>query len=89
MIAPYPQADESAFDDDADSVMESLIDIIRSIRNARAEYKVQSNLWIEAQIYSEKPAPAVVSSSRIIETLARTRPLTFLDSRLLEGFDHV
>ncbi|MBI2831199.1 MAG: class I tRNA ligase family protein, partial [Chloroflexi bacterium] len=80
MIAPYPQSEESAFDSEADSVMEALIDIIRSIRNARAEYKVQSNLWVEAQIYAEKPAPAVVASSRIIETLARARPLTFLES---------
>ena len=43
MIAPYPQPDESFKDDVAEEVMASVVEIIRSIRNARTEYKVEQS----------------------------------------------
>jgi len=61
--------------------MESIIEIIRSIRNARAQYKVESTRWIEAQIYGGKLTSTIVPHSQTIQTLARARPVTFLDSR--------
>jgi len=61
--------------------MESIIEIIHSIRNARAQYKVESTRWIEAQIYAGKFKLAISPYSQVIQTLARVRPVTFLDSR--------
>ncbi|GAJ07712.1 unnamed protein product, partial [marine sediment metagenome] len=52
-----------------------------SIRNARAQYKVESTRWIETQIYTGKFKPAISPYSQVIQTLARVRPVTFLDSR--------
>ena len=80
MVAAYPESD-AQLDPEAEAVMEAIIEIIRSIRNARAQYNVESARWIEAQIYSGKLAPAIIPYAQAIETLARARPVTFLDSR--------
>ncbi len=81
MIAAYPQADETTLDPESERVMESIIEIIHSIRNARAQYKVESAKWIEAQVYADKLTSAIIPYSQAIQTLARVRPVTFLDSR--------
>jgi len=81
MVAAYPKADDATFDPAAERVMESIIEIIRSIRNVRAQYKVESARWIEAQIYGGELTSAIASYSQAIQTLARVRPVTFLDSR--------
>jgi len=81
MIASYPTADGAAIDPEAERVMESVIEIIRSIRNVRAQYKVESTRWIEAQVYAGQLTPAIVPYSQAIQTLARARPVTFGDSR--------
>jgi len=81
MVAAYPEADEIAIDPEAERIMESIIEIIHSIRNARAQYKVENSRWIEAQIYAGEFKPAIAPYSQVIQTLARARPVTFLDSR--------
>jgi valyl-tRNA synthetase len=81
MLAAYPEADEKAIDPEAERVTESVIEIIHSIRNVRAQYKVESARWIEAQVYAGKLTPAITPYSQTIQTLARARPVTFLDSR--------
>lgn len=80
MVAPYPETD-AKLDPEAEQVMESVVEIIRSIRNARAEYNVESARWIEAQIYGGKLTSAITPYSQAIETLAMARPVTFLDTR--------
>jgi len=81
MVAPYPEADATATDSEAEMVMETVIEITRSIRNARAEHKVENNRWIEAQIYADTLTPAIVSCSKIIQTLAKVEPIAFPGSR--------
>jgi len=81
MIAAYPEAEDAAIDPEAERVMESVIEIIRSIRNARAQYKVENTRWIEAQIYGGKLTPAIIPYSQSIQTLARAKPITFRDKR--------
>jgi valyl-tRNA synthetase len=80
-IARYPEADKKALDPDAEWVMDSLIEIIRSIRNARAQHKVASNKWIRVQIYADELLPTLSPYSQVIETLARARPITLHDRR--------
>ncbi len=58
--------------------MDSVIEIVRSIRNIRAQYKVRPNRWIEAQIYTDTLLSGLITQANIIETLAKTRPLTIL-----------
>ncbi|MFC1965506.1 valine--tRNA ligase [Chloroflexota bacterium] len=81
MIAPYPEADTKAVDPEAERIMESVIEIIRSIRNARVQNNVENSRWIEAQIYAGKLTPVISAYSQTIETLARARPVTFKETK--------
>ena len=81
MIAPYPEASEAATDPEAERVMTSIIEIIRSIRNVRAEYKVESSRWITAQIYAGRLSQAISPHSETIQSLARAKPVTFYSNR--------
>jgi valyl-tRNA synthetase len=78
-IARYPEAETKAPDLDSERVMQSLIEIIHSIRNVRAEHKVASTKWINAQIYTDEPM--LTPYTQVIQTLARARPVTFHDRR--------
>ncbi|MCD6230988.1 MAG: valine--tRNA ligase [Dehalococcoidia bacterium] len=81
MIAPYPTINDKIIDPNAEKTMTSIVDIIRSIRNARAQYKVISSQWIEAQIYSDELIPYINSQSQVIQKLARVHPLTILSKK--------
>jgi valyl-tRNA synthetase len=81
MIATYPETDASSLDPVSERVMETVIDIIRAIRNARSEHNVESSIWVEAQVYAGDITSSVASHFTTIESLARVRPLTFLEKR--------
>ncbi|MBI4266755.1 MAG: valine--tRNA ligase [Chloroflexi bacterium] len=80
MIAAYPTADEKAIDTEAEATMATILEVIRSIRNVRAQYKVENTRWVEALIHVENAA-AVTPYAGAIESLARAKPVTFLDRR--------
>jgi valyl-tRNA synthetase len=81
MIAPYPTADEGAIDAAAEKQMELVIDVVRSIRNERAEFQVESSKWIEALIVPHDAKSVIESQVHTIETLARVRPLTIIGAK--------
>ncbi|MBU2535893.1 MAG: valine--tRNA ligase [Chloroflexi bacterium] len=81
MIAAYPEANKKAVDREAERVMETIIEIVRAIRNARAHHGVESNRWVEAQIYADKLTTSIVPYSETIQMLARARPVVFLKQR--------
>ena len=81
MISAYPEADEALYDDEAERIMESVTEIVRSIRNARSQYNVDNSKWIEAQVYGGVLTEAIKPYSAAMETLARARPVTILDDR--------
>jgi valyl-tRNA synthetase len=78
MIAPYPLAGDKSFAPEAERVMDSVIEIIHSIRNARAQYKVKPGKWIEAQVYTGELLSGLVNEAHMIETLAKVCPLAIL-----------
>jgi len=85
MIAPYPVADDRALAPEAERVMDSVIDIVRSIRNVRAQHKVKASKWIEAQVYTGELLSSLITQTNVIEILAKARPLTILDRRKRES----
>ncbi len=78
IIAPYPIGNKKFIDAEAEAVMDSVIEIIRSIRNARAERKVAAGKWIEARVYADELQSAIAVQSEAIEILAKARPLAVL-----------
>ncbi|MCL0066021.1 class I tRNA ligase family protein, partial [Dehalococcoidia bacterium] len=81
MIADYPTADESLIDAAAEREMESVIEIVRAIRNARAEAKVEPYRFIEALIAVLNNELPLESHLSAISTLARVRPLKIIDKQ--------
>ncbi len=77
VIAAYPEADDKAIDPEAERIMEAIIEIIRAIRNARAEHKVESAKWIEAQVFAGELNPAITPHTLAIQSLARAKPVSF------------
>ncbi len=77
IVAAYPEAEEAAIDPQAERVMASVIEIIRSVRNARTQYNVGSTRWIEAQIYSGELKSAITPYSQAIQTLAKAIPVIY------------
>ena len=69
MISRWPEADDAQLDDGAEADMELLMDLIRQIRNARAEFNVTPGKKIPA---------IVVGGSKLGMLEAQGRLLTFL-----------
>ena len=78
MVSPYPAADEEALDDEAEKQMAVVIEIVRAIRNARAEFRVEPARWIEALVAAAETKPAIETQAQAIDTLARVRPRTLI-----------
>jgi len=81
MVAAYPEADKTAVDPAAEEIMDAIVEIIRSIRNVRAQYRVETSRWVEAQIYADRLASGITHYAGAIQSLARVSPVTFVDSR--------
>jgi valyl-tRNA synthetase len=85
MLASYPIADPGFFDPEAERVIQSLIDVVHSIRNTRAERKVESNKLIEATIHAGELCSALSVYSQTIQTLAQVTPLKIVNTRHTGG----
>ena len=80
MVAAYPESDKAMLDPAAESELEAVTEIIRAIRNVRAQYKVASSRWIEVKIYTGSSRQATISRhTDSIKSLARANPVTFLE----------
>ena len=78
IIALYPRPNEKLLDPQAEQVMETVMEVVRTIRNSRAEYKVEMGKWVESSVYADSLQAALKGKSTVIESLARTRPLSIL-----------
>jgi valyl-tRNA synthetase len=81
MIAAYPTGDEKLIDAEAEHIIESVIEIVHSIRNTRAEHKVESSKLIEAHVYAGGLVSSLEPYSQTIQALAQARPLVLLNTR--------
>ncbi|MDD4875928.1 MAG: valine--tRNA ligase [Dehalococcoidales bacterium] len=81
MVAAYPVSDKAATDKHSEQIIESVIEVIRSIRNVRAQYSVENNKWIGAEIYSGEFKSEISAYSGVIQTLSRAKPVKILGDR--------
>lgn len=80
MIMEYPEP-KGFPQNGAINRMEVLKEVVRSIRNARASFRIDPSIWLEARIYYSEEASYLKTKENIIETLARTKPLAFYDNK--------
>jgi len=73
VIAPWPAAGER--DPEAEARMERVMEIVRGIRNSRAEYGVDPAKFVPAILLAGEWAPALRTEASAISALARVQPL--------------
>jgi valyl-tRNA synthetase len=91
-LSAYPQADEKQIDLKSETHMAVLQDLIVSVRNLRAELKVEPKLRIPVQVYAhEVEIRSVIDQNRVaIQRLANVEEISFVDTSLakLPGARH-
>jgi valyl-tRNA synthetase len=83
-LAPYPQADEQQVDLAAETDMAILQDLIVSVRNLRAEMKIEPKVRVPIQIYAHgNGTQAMINQNRAaVERLATVEKVTFTEESL-------
>ncbi|HEV2396449.1 MAG TPA: valine--tRNA ligase [Candidatus Sulfotelmatobacter sp.] len=83
-LAAYPQGNEKQFDLAAETEMAILQDLIVSVRNLRAELKVEPKMKIPVEIYAHEPeVRSMIEHNRgAVERLATVEKITFVESSL-------
>ena len=83
-LAPYPQADEKQFNLVAETEMAILQDLIVSIRNLRAELKVEPKVKVPIEVFAhESQIRTMIEHNRgAVERLANVEKIAFVESSL-------
>ncbi len=71
MIANYPEADKTLKDIEAERVISTIIEIVRSIRNVRAQYNVPVDKLLDVDIYTTKPKQGISAYTKVIQRMAK------------------
>ncbi|HEY8173397.1 MAG TPA: valine--tRNA ligase [Dehalococcoidia bacterium] len=85
IVAPFPRGESGYRDEAAVREMETLIDVVRAIRNIRAEKKVEPGRQIEVYVAADgargpRARGVIEAGAPYIETLARVKPLHIVGS---------
>ena len=82
IAARYPQPGDGARDMLAELCFGAVQEIVRAVRQTRADYNVQAGRWVESWVICAEPLrQAIASAAPAIEVLARSRPLHIVAER--------
>jgi valyl-tRNA synthetase len=83
-LAPFPQTDEKQLDLAAETEMAILQDLIVSIRNLRAELKVEPKVKVPVEVFAHEPEiRRMIEQNRgAVERLANVEKITFVEGSL-------
>ncbi|MGC1647699.1 MAG: valine--tRNA ligase, partial [Candidatus Sulfotelmatobacter sp.] len=83
-LVAYPQADEKQFDLAAETEMAILQDLIASVRNLRAELKVEAKVKVPIEVFAHEPAirKMIEQNHGAVERLGNVEKITFVDTSL-------
>jgi valyl-tRNA synthetase len=83
-LAAYPQADEKQFDLAAETEMAILQDLIVSVRNLRAELKVEPKVKVPIEVFAHEPAirKMIEQNHGAVERLGNVEKITFVETSL-------
>ena len=80
IVASYPEPDPSRYDDEAESDVGAVIEVVRAIRNLRAEFRIQPSQPLEALVDAPEIGQVFESEAEVIRTLARVEPLRLVSN---------
>ena len=75
IVALYPEANESLIDERAESEMGSVIEVIRAVRNLRAEFRIDASMSLKAAVDAPLLAPVLEDEAATIKSQAGIDPL--------------
>ncbi len=83
-LTAYPQVNQKQFDLAAETEMAILQDLIVSVRNLRAELKVEPKVKVPIEVFAHEPAiRTMVEQNRgAVERLGNVEKITFVDNSL-------
>jgi valyl-tRNA synthetase len=83
-LAEYPQADEKQFDLASETEMAILQDLIVSVRNLRAELKVEPKVKVPIEVFAHEPGirQMIEQNRGAVERLGNVEKITFVESSL-------
>ena len=84
MVAGYPAAEADAYDDAAEAEIGAVVEMVRAIRNLRAEFKIQPSQPVRAVVQGSAMSDALQAEEAAIKTLAQVDPLV-LDGATGDG----
>jgi valyl-tRNA synthetase len=91
-LAAYPQADDKQLDPAAETDMAILQDLIVSVRNSRAELKVEPKIKVPIQVFVQEPEmrSLIEQNQGSVERLASVEKIEFVENSLgkLSGARH-
>jgi len=77
MVAPYPVGDDRFLDPAAEAEMQTVLEVVRGLRNLRAEFRIPYQRPLEALVDSEG-RQALQEEADAVTSLGRVEPLRFL-----------
>jgi valyl-tRNA synthetase len=81
IVADWPVVGAEAQDRDAEAEVAAWIDLVRAVRNARAEARIEPAAWLPVDVFVPDALAATFAALRpAIERLARARPLERTES---------
>ncbi|HVN93376.1 MAG TPA: class I tRNA ligase family protein, partial [Terracidiphilus sp.] len=83
-LAAYPSADDAQIDLAAETEMAILQDLIASVRNLRAELKVEPKIKVPIEVFAHEPAirRLIEANNGAVERLASVETITFVEASL-------
>ena len=83
-LAAYPQADQKQFDLAAETEMAILQDLIVSVRNLRAELKVEPKVKVPIEVFAHEPGirKMIEQNHGAVERLGNVDKIAFVDTSL-------
>ena len=76
VVAEYPGAHPGRHDAEAEEEMSGIVEMVRGIRNIRAEFRIAASQKVEAVVNAPQIAQAVEGEAEAIRALALVEPLT-------------
>ena len=74
-VASYPEAGDALMDPEAEAGFDLVRELVRVVRNVRAEFHIEPRRPVEAQIQAEELVPLLEAQAEVIAALARVEPL--------------
>ncbi len=75
IVAEYPEVDGDFYDEEAEDEISLVMETVRSIRNLRAEFRIQQHQKIEAILDLPQDSRVAEAEADAIKMLARVEPL--------------